>query len=161
MVAKVWVLFSPIARTGRTTLAVHLAWLMRKHGRRLLVCDLGVKEDAAICLSCCKSAKTPYAISQVGTLSELLSAHKADRPIAIRRTDFDLLRLGASLAVSDIDPAVALLKNIAGQSESECFYDDIIVDLSAEFGVSQTVAFLLADTVVAPVQLNEWAVDRR
>ena len=137
---------------GKSTLAVHLAWLALEQGRSVLMVDLDGQANSSRTFA---ESFTGLTASQLFTV-EPGALTQAPQPISERLT-----LISADLAINDVEgldlasierPA-AHLRGLALPSETLC-----IIDTPPNLGRRLLAALLAANAVVSPLTLNGYSI---
>lgn len=133
---------------GKSMIAVHLAWYFAEGGRRVLSLDLDPQSNGTTTLA-----------AHAGDIdAATLFAH----PVAIPSTASGGIRVvGGSAALRNIvavDGKVIeqFRSNLGDASRS---YDIAIIDTPPTFGVRNLAALMAGQFVLAPIDLDDYAID--
>jgi chromosome partitioning protein len=133
---------------GKSTIAVHLAWYFAERGKRVLFLDLDPQSNGSTTLA-----------THAGDID---AAALFMRPIAIPPLASAGIRvLGGSAALRNI---VAVDRKIierfrANLQDSSRAFDIAVIDTPPTFGVRNLAALIAAQFVLAPIDLDDYAID--
>lgn len=140
---------------GKTTIALHLAWHFVDAGRRVLFVDLDAQGNATATLSRAAAGDPIWRAHVAGAAAELFAGGVA---IGSDRTPFQLL--AASSRLNSVDGAVeraiaALRASHAGLADR---FDFCVIDTPPAFGARNLGALIVCDHLLAPIQLEDYAL---
>lgn len=140
---------------GKTTIAVHLAWHFVEAGARVLFVDLDAQANATATLTN-HGADDRWHATAIGAAADLFSS---DAEISVATAPFQIFTASARLNSIDaaLDPAIAALRThfptLAKAS------DICVIDTPPAFGARNLGALLVCDHLLAPVQLEDYALN--
>lgn len=139
---------------GKTTIALHLAWHFVEQSRRVLFIDLDTQGNATSTLTR-SSADARWLAAPAGAAAELFG----DVPISVDPgLDFQLL--GATSRLNSVDANVdRAVAAIQGQHQRVgSAFDYCVIDTPPAFGARNLGALLVCDHLIAPIQLEDYAM---
>jgi cellulose biosynthesis protein BcsQ len=160
---KSYAFFVSKGGAAKTTLAVHFAWYLRRHDRRVLFVDLDPQANAANILTRYAGRDAAYKPNTIGDIADIIDPDspwtRGKRPVP--PTDFDIVRVSttAVLEDADVDDAMAALEHICGTAEPAPFYDNVVFDVGPTFSAHHAVTLVWADNLVMPLDLSASGID--
>lgn len=135
---------------GKSTIAVHLAFALAEKQKRVLFIDLDPQENAS---------KTLRA-AQVQEINKASSLFAQDGSTPDQGEEPGLYLIGADATMADIERAdtkvLTFFKQHLDKFQS---YEICIIDTPPTLGLRMTAALLVADYVLAPIELEEYSID--
>lgn len=134
---------------GKSTVAVHQAMDIQEKGKRVLFLDLDPQANATKTLERIAPAAN-VAASQLFT--ENVEAVEPAEGITLIHAD------GAMADIERADPSVlsTFKQNLDNLGEA---FDYCVIDTPPTLGIRMTAALLVADHVLAPIELEEYSID--
>ena len=149
--AKILVTANQKGGVGKTTLAVHAAWLAAEAGKRVLVVDLDTQANASQTLSGDANIRT------AGAGSECFFSDNSLANLMKLNSGIDLLPGTSSL--DELDSALTLDSVLAIRDKIRSLdYDLIVIDTPPAVSMRQLAPLLIAHQVVIPMQVDEYSV---
>ncbi|HHY0582365.1 TPA: ParA family protein [Vibrio parahaemolyticus] len=134
---------------GKTTIALHLAMFLSEQGKRVLFIDLDPQANAS------KTLKVFHSVS------EIVASQLFNQEVVSVEPQERITLIEADEAMADIERAqpqvlAQFKKNVINLSES---FDYCVIDTPPTLGLRMTAALLVADHVLAPIELEEYSID--
>lgn len=134
--------------TGKTTIACHLAWYYAERGSRVLAIDLDTQGNFSMVFESC-GTELP---------AELLFSGAID-PSELTLTPLTLAVGSRELGdVDDLDREAVVENFMVNMERLAPFFDVAIVDTPPAWGIRNYAGLLVADYVVGPMDLQDFAV---
>ncbi|GGO83807.1 chromosome partitioning protein ParA [Marinobacterium nitratireducens] len=134
---------------GKSTIAVHLAMALQAHDKRVLFLDLDPQANASKTLE----RRTPAAkIASSQLFNEAVEGVDGSDSLTLIQAD------SAMADIERADPSVLIvfkrnLENLAHH------FDYCVIDTPPTLGLRMTAALIVADHVLAPIELEEYSID--
>lgn len=140
---------------GKTTIALHLAWHFVEAGRRVLFIDLDAQANATATLCPSPSAQGPWRAHRAGLAADLFGTS----PV-LPSTDAAFQLLAASARLNSVDAAYeAAVEALRGHHGGlAAWFDVCVIDTPPAFGARNLGALLVCDHLLAPIQLEDFAM---
>lgn len=134
---------------GKSTIAVHLAMAIQEQGKRVLFVDLDPQANASKTLERVGQA-SPVAASQL--FNGGVGSMEAADGITLIHAD------GEMADIERAEPSVlsTFRHNLESLGDS---FDYCVIDTPPTLGLRMTAALLVADHVLAPIELEEYSID--
>lgn len=134
---------------GKSTISVHVAMALHERGKRVLFVDLDPQENAS------KTLKNAGSVSALNA-SQLFEAGS----FSIEASDHITL-ITADPKMADIERApTSVLSTFKEQLASlNDQFDYCVLDTPPTLGIRMTAALIVADHVLAPIELEEYSID--
>ncbi|HCE5184926.1 ParA family protein [Vibrio parahaemolyticus] len=134
---------------GKTTIALHLAMFLAEQGKKVLFIDLDPQANAS------KTLKINH------SLSEIHASHLFYQEVVSIEVQDNINLIEADAAMADVERAeptvLAKFKNNLDNLGDA--FDYCVIDTPPTLGLRMTAALLVADHVLAPIELEEYSID--
>lgn len=140
---------------GKTTLALHLAWHYVEQDKRVLFVDLDAQGNATATLARPTPEQPRWQAHGCGLAADLFSPARLEIDPA---PPFQLLAASSRLNMVDAALEVALDAIRARHDGLSPLFDLCIIDTPPAFGARNLGALIVCDHLIAPIQLEDYAL---